>query len=274
MKSNIVIRCESGPCRSGSIEVSYRLPRGPGLRSLHKDMYNQKAKIRFYYINSVKWVDNEDHRAGLYQTGCGLNLKSKYATLCTCKLKMLEHIHKGRERLNKNPVYVAGLGVTKGRQPNSRITPLLFLGKVEKSFRSFSDIWEYLPKKARDQKDASQHFLGDLYPKKLIRKYQQTGRIRFPDGHAHAKRAYKKDLDEAHPIVFKEWETWSRANVGFTRGDGSSVASKQETKKFERMIKAPRQSAYGWKYSLTDLRSLIRRKVSLTPSHFPNNCPP
>ena len=90
MKSNIVIRCESGVCsRSGSSEAPYRLPRGPGLPSLYKDMRNQEAKIRFYYINSVQWVDNEDHKAGLYQTGCGLNLKSKYATLCTCKLKML-----------------------------------------------------------------------------------------------------------------------------------------------------------------------------------------
>jgi len=262
MKSNIVIRCESGVCsRSGSSEAPYRLPRGRGLPSLYKDMRNQEAKIRFYYINSVQWVDNEDHKAGLYQTGCGLNLKSKYATLCTCKLKMLEVIHKGRGRLNKNPAYVAALGVTKGRTENSRITPLVFLGKVEESFDSFPDIWEYLPKKARYAKDVGRHFLGDLYPPNLVRKYHQTGRIRFPKGHSHANGAYKKDLKEAHPIVFKEWETWPGANVGFTRGDESSVASKKERIKFKRMIKAPRQSAYGWKYSLTDLRSLIRRKV-------------
>ena len=228
--------------------------------SLHKDMQNQEAKIRFYYINSVHWVDNGDDKAGLYQTGCGLNLKTKYATLSTCKLKMLESIHRGRGRLNENPLYLAALGVTKGRKPKSRITPLVFLGKVEKSFDSFPGLWDYLPKKVRYAKDASQHFLGDLYPKKLIRKYHQTGRIRFPKGHAHANGAYKKDLAEAHPIVFKEWKAWSAANVGFTREDGSRVASIQEKQKFKKMIQAPRQSAYGWKYSLTDLSSLIRQK--------------
>jgi hypothetical protein len=224
-------------------------------------MHNQEAKIRFYYINSVQWFDNGDHKAGLYQTGCGLNLKSKYATLCTCKLKMLEQIPKDHGQLNDNPVYVAALGVTKGRRPKSRITPLVFLGKVENSFDSFPDIWEYLPKNARYAKDASRHFLGDLYPPNLVRKYHQTRRIRFPNGHAHANGAYKKDLKKAHPIVFKEWKTWSGANMGFTTRDGSSVASKQEKKKFERMIKTPRQSAYGWKYSLIDLRPLIRRKI-------------
>jgi len=224
-------------------------------------MRNKEAQIRFYYINSVEWIDGEDRKPGLYQTGCGLNLMSKYATLCTCKLEMLRVIHKGRGRLDKEPVYVAVLGDTEGRREDSRITPLVFLGKVEKSFDSFPDIWKYLPKKARYAKDARRHPLGDLYPPSLVRKFHQTGRIRFPNGHSHANGAYKKDLRESHPIVFKEWETWPGANVGFSRGDENSLASKEERIKFKRMIKAPRQSRYGWLYSLPNLRSLMRRHV-------------
>jgi hypothetical protein len=255
MKSNVNC-CESGVCSGlGSMEASYRIPPGPGLPSLYKDMRNPETEIRFYYIHSVEWKDKED---GLYQTGCGLNLKGKYATLCTCKLEVLRIIHKRQGRLDKEPVYLAVLGDTKGRRENSQITPLVFLGKVEESFDSFQQIWEYLPKRARYAKDVSRHVLGDLYPPKLVRRYRQTGRIKFPKGHAHANGSYKKDLDKSHPIVFKEWKTWSGAKVGFGRGDGRSVASKQAKEKFRRMIKAPRQSRYGWLYSLSDLRSVMR----------------
>jgi hypothetical protein len=250
-------------CHSGSTEVSYLLPGGPGLPSLRKDVHNQNATIRFYYIKSVQWIDSEDHKAGLYQTGCGLNLKTKYATLCTCKLRMLEYIHKNGGQFEEIPLYIAALGATNGRQPNSKITPLVFLGKVETSFESFLDIWTYLPKRVRYAKDVSRHFLGDLYPPNLVRKYEKTGRLSFPKGHSHASGAYKKDLCKAHPIVFKEWKTWSAANVGFKKGDGTIVASKQDGKNFEKMIKAPRQSAYGWKYSFSELRLLINRPILL-----------
>ena len=128
-KSEMAMNCESGRCHSGSDQASYRLQQGPGLPSLRKDLQNQQATIRFYYINSVRWIDDENHRAGLYQSGCGIHLKSKYATLCTCKLKMLERLHKDRRQLEENPVYIAALGVTKGRQPNSKITPLSFSEK-------------------------------------------------------------------------------------------------------------------------------------------------
>ena len=52
------------------------------------------------------------------------------------------------------------------------------------------------------RKTASQHFLGDLYPTKRIGNFTKLGRIKFPNGHSHANGAYKKDLDDAHPIVF------------------------------------------------------------------------
>ena len=256
------MRCESGICsRSGSRETSYRIPRRRGLRSLYKDLRNRGAKIRFYYINSVEWNNGEDRKPGLYQTGCGLNLMSKYATLCTCKLEMLKAIHKGHERLDKEPIYVAVLGDTEGRRKNSRITPLVFLGKVERSFNSFPGIWKYLPKKARHAKNVRRHFLGDLYPPGVVRKFHQTSRIRFPNGHSHANGAYKEDLRKSRPLVFKEWEAWPGANVGFSSGDEKNIASKEERMKFKRMIKAPRQSRYGWLYSLPNLRSLMRRHV-------------
>ena len=255
----MAMNCESGRCHSGSDQASYRLQQGPGLPSLRKDLQNQQATIRFYYINSVRWIDDENHRAGFYQSGCGLNLKSKYATLCTCKLKMLERLHKDRRQLQENPVYIAALGVTKGRQPNSKITPLVFLGKVERSFESFTDIWEYLPKRARNAKDVSHHFLGDLYNPRLARQYHQTGQIRFSRPHAHADGAYKEDLKNAFPLLFKDWTTWPGADVGFQTGN--DIGSKVARRKFERMIKAPRQSAYGWKYYLTELESVIRRIV-------------
>jgi hypothetical protein len=255
------MRCESGQCHSGTTESSYRLPQGPGLPSLLKDLRNQNATVRFYYINSVRWINDANYKAGLYQTGCGLNLQSKYATLCTCKLKMLEQLHKDRRRLQEYPVYVAALGVKKGRQPDSTITPLVFLGKVKKSFDSFSDIWEYLPKQIRYAKDVSRHFLGDLYNPRLVRKYRQTGRIQFSKEHAHASGSYKKDLEEARPVVFNHWKSWPGADVGFKAGSGNIIGSKLARRKFEKMIKAPRQSAYGWKYYLSDLQAIIRQTI-------------
>ena len=52
----------------------------------------------------------------------------------------------------KRPIYVAALGDTKGRR-NARATPLVFLGKVARSFDSFNDVWKYLPLTVRKTKD-------------------------------------------------------------------------------------------------------------------------
>ena len=263
MKSNTVIRCESGVCsRLGSSEVSYRLPRGRGLPSLYKDIRNKEAEIRFYYIDSVEWVDGEGRKPGLYQFGCGLNLMGRYATLCTCKLKMLKVIHDAIERSGKRPIYVAVLGDTKGRRrSNSKITPLVFLGKVERSFNSFLDIWKYLPRSVCYAKDVRRHKLGDLYPPTLVRMFQKVGGIsssRFVENFSHAKESYKKDLQQSKPVVFKEWRTWPEADVGFSSKDSRSVASPKSAT-FKKMIAVPRLSAYGWRYSLIDLRSLMHR---------------
>ena len=45
------------------------------------------------------------------------------------------------------------------------------------------------------------------------------------------QKDYSKNfLDEAHPIVFKKWETWSRANVGFTRGEEAALPQNRRQK--------------------------------------------
>src|SRR5436309_2810413 len=161
MSTKPVIRCGDGvrSC-SGDASLSYRLPRGPGLASLYKDMRDEEPEIRFYYIDTVHWID--ERKPGLYQSGCGLNLRSRYATLCTCKRKMLEIIHKTTRESPKRPIYIAVLGDTKGRRPyRKRITPVVFIGKVERSFDSFQDIWKYLPPRARHVKDVRHNALGD-----------------------------------------------------------------------------------------------------------------
>jgi len=261
VKRKIRSRCDSGACaRLGNVDDSYRLPRGPGLRSLYKDMCSSEAQIRFYYIDSVKWV-KKGRSPGLCQTGCGLNLMSKYATLCTCKLKMLRVIHKGHEQLDERPVYVAALGDTKGRK-DPRTTPVVFLGKVEKSFDCFLAVWKYLPQSVRRAKDVRRHRLGDLYPPILVRVFEKFGRIskdRFVQNFSHAKDSYKNDLRESKPVVFKEWQTYPEADVGFTTKDSRSIALPRKAKSFKTMIAVPRPSVYGWKYKLRELRSLLER---------------
>jgi hypothetical protein len=200
MKTKTVIRCGSGvrSC-SGNPELSYRLPSGPGLASLYKDRCHEGSEIRFYYIDSIDW--KEDQKPGLYQSGCGLNLRGRYATLCTCKRKMLDIIHKTSRESPGLPIYVAVLGDTKGRRPDRKITPLVFIGKVERSFDSFLDIWKYLPERARHAKDVRRHALGDLYPPDLIRLFGEAGRIsssEFSAEFVHAGEAYKRT--SANPV--------------------------------------------------------------------------
>lgn len=142
MKSDCVV-CHSN--RDGShlrnSKTFYRLPKGPGLLTFCKDLRNQEGEIRFYYIRSVEWADGVSRKPGLYQFGNGLNLKSRYATLCTCKRKMLQAIYNDRNRSGKRPIYIAVLGSNEGRKPLSKSAPLIFLGKVERSFGSFEEIW-------------------------------------------------------------------------------------------------------------------------------------
>jgi hypothetical protein len=261
MKTKPAIRCGSGvrSC-SGNTELSYRLPQGPGLASLRKDMWDGEVEIRFYYIDSVDWKDETGRKPGLYQSGCGLNLRGIYATLCTCKRKMLDIIHKTTRKAPNRPIYIAVLGDTKGRRPNTKdVTPMVFLGKVERSFESFLDIWMYLPRRARHAKDVRLNALGDLYSPTLVRSFQKTGRIassRFAEGFVHAGQVYKKDLRESFPVVFKEWRAWADGNVGFGR---ANLKGLRLPNTFRAMIEKPRPSAYGWKYRLSELRPLIRR---------------
>jgi hypothetical protein len=260
MKNKPKIRCGSGvgSC-SGDAALSYRLPRGPGLFSLRKDLRYKEAQIRFYYIDSVDWIDDDNQKTGLYQSGCGLNLKSKYATLCTCKRKMLKALHKNFTQTKERPIYIGVLGDSKGRPRNSPITPLVFLGKVHKSFDSFLDLWRYLPARVRRVKAVSLHPLGDLYSPALVRLFRGTGRIpyaKFAAGFVHAHEVYKKDLRESFPIVFKEWRAWPEGDVGFRRKHLKGVVL---PKTFRTMVDKPRPSAYGWKYQLCKLAPVMDR---------------
>src|SRR5205823_8598158 len=120
------------------------------------------------------------------------------ATLCTCKRKMLEIIHKTTRESPKRPIYIAVLGDTKGRRPyRKRITPVVFIGKVERSFDSFQDIWKYLPPRARHVKDVRHNALGDLYPLTLCRLFQEARRIPssiFAEEFVHANEIYNKEI--------------------------------------------------------------------------------
>lgn len=238
--------------------VSYRLPRGPGLPSLYRDIRKKETEIRFYYIDSVRWIDTGNRMRGLYQFGCGLNLITDYATLCTCKHEMLKGIHKDMTTSGKRLIYVAALGDTKGRRPNSRkFTPLVFLGKVEKSFTSFLDLWTYLPQKIRDAKDVRFNNLGDLYSPGLVRR---PGRDRFSDEFAHRKRKdYAKDIKHSKPVVFREWKAWPDAKKGFRAVRLKSLVLPNGSKKFRTMIKVPKPAASGWKYQLYKLGPLMKR---------------
>lgn len=173
---------------------------------------------------------------------------------------MLEIIHKARRESPSRPIYVAVLGDTKGRRPNrKKFTPLVFIGKVERSFDSFLDIWKYLPQKARHVKDVRRHALGDLYPPTLIQTFRETGRIsssRFSEDFVHAKEGYEKDLRESRPVVFKEWQARPDADVGFSRENLKGLVLPNT---FRTMIDKPRPSAYGWKYRLIELSPLMRR---------------
>ena len=240
--------------------VCYRLPRGPGLRTFIKDIQKEDAEIRFYYIDSVRWINTGNQKRGQYQFGCGLNLMTEYATLCTCKHKMLAAINKDKEkiRLGSRVIYVAVLGDTKGHKPDKKnFTPLVFLGKVHKSFDSFNDLWKYLPRRIRDAKNVCSNNLGDVYPPDVVRRPRKD---KFSDEFAHRKKKnYVKDIKHSKPIVFLEWRAWPGADAGFHVKNLKKLAATKVRKRFRNLIKVPRPSAYGQHYSLSELRPLLRR---------------
>jgi len=220
----------------------YRLPKGTGLQQFISDL-NGEGQIRFYYIRSVKWDNN---KAGLYQFGCGLNLKSRLATLSTCKRDMLQTIYKHWDDETK-PLYIGVLGTTEGRKLNSE-TPLLFLGKVDQVFYSFDDMWDKLPPKIRASKDVRKHPLGDMYPPNFKKSS-------FANKHVHSINGiYRKDLKYSCPLVFKQWRAWPDADIVFK--ENKSIAKASE--KFKRMIKKPAQMRHGWVYSLAEVKPVLR----------------
>lgn len=231
---------------SGMDASPYRLPKGTGLQQFLSDL-NGEGQIRFYYIKSVKWNPN---KAGLYQFGCGLNLKSRWATLSTCKRDMLETINKHWDK--KIPLYIGVLGTTEGRKPDSE-TPLLFLGKVDQVFKNFDQIWDVLPKKIRASKDVREHPLGDMYPPNFKKSS-------FANKHVHSINGiYRIDLKYSRPLVFKQWRAWPEANIVFKESRELAKASE----KFRSMIKSPRPSRYGFPYSFKEIGPVMRSVLKI-----------
>jgi hypothetical protein len=222
-------------------------------------MGKEETEIRFYYIDSVRWIHTGNKMRGLYQFGCGLNLMTGYATLCTCKHRMLKDIHRDMTKRGKRLIYVAALGDTNGRRPNSRRStpPLVFLGKVKQSFGSFLDLWRDLPKSIRAAKNVRFNNLGDLYPPSLVRK---PSRDKFSEQFAHRKRKnYKKDIRDSKPIIFREWQAWPDGEKVFHAKYLKRLAFTDTRKKFRSMIRVPKPAASGWKYQFHKLEPLIRR---------------
>lgn len=242
----------------------YRLPRGRELRRLRRDAKNPNAMIRFYYIRSVKWR-NDNQPPGLYQYGNGLNLRGGIATLCTCKHDMLRAIYKQWNGTKKHPpLYVGVLGSKDGRRPGSKSAPLVFFGRVEQSFETFIDIWNSMPPDAQRAKSVQEDPLGDLYPDKLVEEYERKGQLgmeHFAPGYIHHKdeddKDYKKDLDESKPLLFAEWRAWPDADM-ILNGEMAQMLPDPKRQNFRRMVKKPGPSRYGWVYPLKDLKPFVR----------------
>jgi hypothetical protein len=170
---------------------------------------------------------------------------------------MLRVIRKLVAKHGKRPIYVAALGDTKGRR-NARATPLVFLGKVARSFDSFNDVWKYLPLTVRKTKDVRRQRLGDLYAPALVRTFKRCGRIennRFAAAFAHIDRKnYAKDIRQSKPIVFREWRAWPDADAYL---NNKRLQRLSLPKHFRAMIRKPRPAAYGWKFRLAELKAIL-----------------
>jgi len=247
-------------------DLCYRLPKGPCKPEKLIANMKEEGQIRFYYIKTVEWCSSRG-KANLYQYGNGLNLESKMATLCTCKRDMLKSIEKHwRNSKKKEPLYIGVLGSTKGRNPKlnyKNAAPLVFLGEVKNVYRCFHTAWKKIPKQVKILKNVKKVPLGDLYPVDLLNKYATQSRLDpsdFAMGYVHANKIYEEDIKNSCPITFEKWCAWPEANCILKPKKGSD----EFIKKFNTMIRKPRQCRYGWKYSTEEilpiLRSSMRRK--------------
>lgn len=220
----------------------YKLPQGPGTPDFRSDCKQDDAEVRFYYITSVTWDATE---CCLYQKGCGLNLRTDVATLCTCKREMVKCLYKLRRDNQERPLYVGALSSKAGRPEGAKTAPMIFLGKIDRCFDSFETLWEKLPQKVRNAKSVCTNYLGDLYPPKLVRK-KILHESDFCEGHhAHfdnsANPEYLKDLNSPYSLIFTEWRAWPK---------GVELSGREVPKEFEDLIQKGRPSRYGFIFKL------------------------
>ena len=234
----------SNGCSPRNFSKEYPLPKGPGLPSLQKD-WNGDGEIRFYYITTVRWNKDQD---GLYQSGCGLNLKTSYATLCTCKRRMLRYIHSHWDQIQiqKQSLYIGVLGNKDCRKPGSKYAPLIFLGKADQSFSSFEALWNFLSHKDQEIKSVMRDPLGDLYP--------PDSKIP-PDCHVHyPKKKYEEDLKDPRPLLFKEWRAWREGGLDLMP---EKIENRDIRRQLESLLSKGVPAPYGRPFRLAELKSLI-----------------
>jgi hypothetical protein len=107
-----------------------------------------------YIVRSVK-LDRENEV--FEQHGSAPNFQGDRLTLCTCKHQMRASLTTTQW---ESDVWIAGFT---SRCLFERRHWLFYLTKVDAAYESHSDLWDNLPAKARKAKNASQHFLGDLF---------------------------------------------------------------------------------------------------------------
>lgn len=145
------------------------------------------------YLYVVTTVDHEGDK--IVHTGSAPNFQGGKITLCTCK-----HDMRGKQSVKDwRGIWVAGLGSKD--ELNEQAQPLLYLMRVETSYRSQREMWNK-EKEIRDAKSASKSIFGDIYQPKT-----QEGDPHNPDnyhppilGHAHRDKGcdtdWHKDIEK------------------------------------------------------------------------------
>lgn len=232
--------------KSEDARPSYPLPEGSGLPSLLKDCVGA-CEIRFYYITSVKWEKDQNGVSVLHQFGCGLNLNTNYATLCTCKRGMLRSINKQWNQIQNKGLYIGVLGNKYCRKPGAKYAPLIFLGKVDQSFFSFESLWNFLEPNDRKIKSVLRDPLGDLYP---------PGVKAPPESHVHyPKEEYKKDMKNPNPLLLKEWRAWREGGLDL---QPEKIENLDVRKKFISLLRKGVPAPYGRPFPLSEFKSVFR----------------
>ena len=179
----IVTESRCGVSRANEADVQ-PFPRSGILKSnmnfsldvLRERLTSVNGTLYAYVITSIKW-DNERFQ----QTGCAPNFQGDFITLCTCKHEMRTLL----DTKSWHGKWVAGF--TSINAVGNRQWNLVYLMQVGQAFETHAQLWNALPERTRQAKEANKHRLGDLYqPKAQSSDPYQLASYKLPhEAHVH-----------------------------------------------------------------------------------------